>query len=114
MNKLQREDNRKLQRYQEEPEVHAKIDFLALQITRPKHENPLLQMVTDAILFGRAYAEIVYMEDGIELKALDPRYIRERRRRGKLLGYVQFLTFPLVTFKPEQIFAYRLGDGLNL
>jgi hypothetical protein len=115
MSKLQKEDKTKLERYVGEPELHAKVDVTALALARPTDDNAIIQMFTDAILFGRAYAEIINASDGISLKALDPRYIRERRsRRGKLLGYVQFLTFPLVTFKPEQLLAFRLGDGLKL
>jgi hypothetical protein len=116
MSTLADEDNIRRQNYSQDPIVHANVEQNSLALSRALHPNVIVQMTLDAVLYGRAYAEIVRTSDGVDLHPLDPRYIRERKdpETGKLLGYVQFLTFPLVTLKPEDVFAFHIGNGVQV
>jgi len=109
MSKVKDNDETRYQRYLTDPDFHSLTSIGGLHLKRALNTNVISQMVLDVALYGKAYAEIIHTADGVELKPLDPRYIRERRKGHKLLGYVQFINFPLATFKPKEIFAFKAG-----
>jgi hypothetical protein len=70
-------------------------------------------VATDMLVFGNAFLEICRDEQTgtVEwLKPLDPVHMRVRRDAyGNVLGYIQLLTFPPVTFASTDIVHFRWG-----
>lgn len=70
-------------------------------------------IATDMLVFGNAYLEICRDEDTGQvswLKPLDPVHMRVRRDAyGNVLGYIQLLTMPPVTFTAQDIVHFRWG-----